>query len=95
MAEYCWLAGWYASRLHAVPTDKVPSGHQKAQGVCGNWVYGQPPTPWAIKKFNNGVPRCKHCERILGTPNSVETDLARVTAERDLLEPRTTGCGRR
>lgn len=60
-----WLAGWYATRLHAVHKDAVPDGKDGAQAVCGKWVYAQPRTNRAARKIAAGLTRCKHCERQL------------------------------
>lgn len=83
MDDHVWLAGWYATKLHAVPIGDLPSGQTAGNGVCGAWVYAEPRTDWAARRVANGLPRCRHCERKLSQPNSTESDLARVTAERD------------
>ena len=57
-----WLPGWYCTRLHAstkVPVDKYETA------LCGECVYATPQTEWAQRRFDRGVPHCKHCERIL------------------------------
>lgn len=61
---YAWLAGWYATRLHAVK-DGAFECSDGIQSVCGAWVYRAPRTEWAAKNMQLGIPRCKHCERIL------------------------------
>lgn len=63
-----WLPGWYASRLHALPEDKVPPGRQQEKSLCGEYVYGKAPTDWAQRRVDKGVPHCKRCEKLL-TPN--------------------------
>lgn len=80
--EYVWLAGWYATRLHAVnvkyleimrddfskyKTEREPW----IKSVCGAWVREEPKTEWAAKKIAKGIPKCKHCERMIkNTPTS-------------------------
>ena len=62
-----WLPGWYAARLHALPKT-VPIGTNRldtAKALCGAFVYRDAPTDWAQRRVNKGVPRCKHCERML------------------------------
>ena len=70
MNEVKWLPGWYASRLHAVPTEKAPSteGRQQAQAICGQWIYGKAPTEWAQRYGDRGVPHCKRGEKLLAQP---------------------------
>jgi hypothetical protein len=45
-----WLAGWYATRLHAVPEDQAQATKDARQALCGAWVYGQARTEWAEKR---------------------------------------------
>jgi hypothetical protein len=59
-----WLAGWYAAKLHAVIGKEV-AGLVGMRSVCGAWVYRTPRTEWAARNMQCGIPRCKHCERIL------------------------------
>jgi len=65
--ELTWLVGWYATKLHAVPAGvEVPtSEYQGIRTVCGAHVYCKPRTEWAAANLKRGVPRCKHCERLL------------------------------
>jgi hypothetical protein len=63
--EIKWLPGWYANRLHALPADKVPPGHQQEQSLCGQYVYSKAHTDWAQRRLDNGVPHCKWCEKLL------------------------------
>lgn len=61
---YVWLTGRYASRLHAVSSEvDLPTGHKTIQAKCGAFVYGKAPHDFAQRKLDNGVPRCKHCEK--------------------------------
>lgn len=69
-----WLAGWYATRLHAVPEAQAQPTKDARQGLCGAWVYGMPRTEWAEKRVAAGLQTCGHCKRRLLPPNS------RVTA---------------
>ena len=64
-ANVRWLPGWYASRLHALPADKVPLGRQQEKSLCGEYVYGNAPTDWAKRRIDKGVPHCKRCEKML------------------------------
>lgn len=58
--EYKWFAGWYATRLHAVPTS--PEGYPHSlQAECGAWVYPVLPNDWAQRRMDKGLPRCKKC----------------------------------
>lgn len=61
---YVWLAGWYATKLHAT-SKGATSG--EVRGLCGAWVYKTPKTNWARKRIEKGISRCKHCERIAKT----------------------------
>lgn len=58
-----WLAGWYATKLHAIET--IPDGISNGRSICGAFVYRYPRTLWAKKRFDKGLPHCKHCERML------------------------------
>lgn len=62
-----WLAGWYATKLHAVPSATQTPDHPwtPIESRCGAWVYITPRTEWAARRIENGLPRCKHCERII------------------------------
>lgn len=59
-----WLSGWYASRLHAV-REVTAQGMSPQRSICGAWVYDFPPTRWARKKVDAGVPHCRHCEALV------------------------------
>ena len=63
-----WLAGWYATRLHAVlchDQSKLPMGRRSyIESECGQIVYAIH-TDWAQRRIGRGIPRCKHCERII------------------------------
>ena len=59
-----WLSGWYASRLHAV-REVTAQGISPQRSICGALVYAFPPTRWARKKVDAGVPHCRHCEALL------------------------------
>jgi len=67
--QYRWLAGWYATRLHAVKADAGRTNYNdklmptEFVAECGAHVYEVPPTNWAQARFAQGLPRCKHCER--------------------------------
>lgn len=65
-----WLPGWYASRLHAIPVDKIPQGQNEEESLCGAYVFGKAPTDWAQRRVDKGVPHCKRCERKLRLPES-------------------------
>lgn len=54
-----WLAGWYATRLHASNTK--PGDGRSTQALCKAWVYADPRTEWAQRKVDKGPPRCKRC----------------------------------
>lgn len=65
---YVWLAGWYATKLHAVSAEELDKETSSKRPVCGSgYVYEKVRTPWAMKKIKNGVAKCKHCERMLNT----------------------------
>lgn len=64
-----WLAGWYATRLHAVPEDQAQPTKVERQALCGAWVYGVPRTEWAEKRVAAGLKTCGHCKRRLLPPN--------------------------
>lgn len=68
---YVWLAGWYATKLHATRKEllRLPANgdYGSIRAECGAWVYKKPRTAWAAKKMDKGIPHCKHCERILNT----------------------------
>lgn len=73
--EYVWLAGWYATRLHAVKVTELErlkkEGKIDFRSKCGAWVSEEPRSEWAEKKLAAGIPRCKHCERkIKNAPTS-------------------------
>ena len=65
-----WLAGWYATRLHAVPEDQAQATKDARQALCGAWVYGQARTEWAEKRVAAGLKTCGHCKRRLLPPNT-------------------------
>lgn len=65
-----WLAGWYATKLHAVVDGATVIPDQSIKSVCGAWVYREPRTDWAAKNIRRGLSRCKHCERILSQNKS-------------------------
>jgi len=69
MENHKWLAGWSATRLHAVHNRTLRMGttgdYGSYRAECGAWVYKEPRTWWAAKRIDTGVARCKHCERIL------------------------------
>ena len=63
-----WCAGWYATRLHAISEEQLEvTKHSGDQGYafCGAKVSSVVRTAWAQKRIDKGIPRCKHCERIL------------------------------
>ena len=62
-----WKSGWYASRLHAVASEtEFPEGrYGTVRSLCGQYVYAAPPTEWARRYVERGVPHCKRCERIV------------------------------
>lgn len=62
-----WLAGWYATRLHALPDDAPqPSVLGVNKALCGAWVYRTPRTAAAQRRIDRGAaPRCKHCEQLM------------------------------
>lgn len=69
-----WLAGWYASVLHAYDGPGTTNPAHQLDAVCGNGVYREPRTEWAARKLAKGnVPRCKKCERILASMPSTPT----------------------
>lgn len=73
--EYVWLAGWYATRLHAVKATELERLKKARltsfESECGAWVGDEPLSEWAKKKLAAGVPHCKRCERkIKNTPTS-------------------------
>lgn len=61
-----WFAGWYATKLHAVPASRVEGVKtmDNFQSMCGAWVYSQPRTEWAAQRLSKGLPQCKHCLRL-------------------------------
>jgi hypothetical protein len=64
--EYVWLAGWYATRLHAVKVtelERLRESEFEFRSECGVLVREKPRTEWAAKRISEGIPRCKHCER--------------------------------
>lgn len=70
LTGYVWCAGWYATKLHAVPVAKhcgTDTKYAEMKSVCGAYVYKEARTPWAESKIKKGVARCKHCERMLNT----------------------------
>lgn len=84
-----WLPGWYASRLHALPEDKVPTGTGVEQALCGQLVYGKARTNWAQRKIDKGVPHCKRCEKLL-TPNGEVRGASRLAGEASSREAATS-----
>ena len=62
-----WLAGWYATRLHALPEDAPqPSVRGVSEAFCGALVYRKPRTAAAKLRIDRGVvPRCKRCEKLI------------------------------
>ena len=67
---YVWCAGWYATKLHAVPVAKhcaTETKYADMESVCGAYVYKEARTPWAERKIEKGIAKCKHCERMLNT----------------------------
>lgn len=69
-----WLAGWYATRLHAVPEAQAQPTKDARQAMCGAWVYGVPRTEWAEKRVAAGLKTCGHCKRRLLPPNYSSTE---------------------
>lgn len=70
-----WLAGWYATKLHAVP-DFASRTIDTLKAVCGAWVFRTPRTEWAAKNIQRGLTHCKHCERILSHNGGVQAPCA-------------------
>lgn len=70
-----WLPGWYASRLHAVPsTSRLPEHRlDTVTAICGQQVYKEAQTEWAKRYLERGVPHCKRCERKI-SPNDKRSD---------------------
>ena len=68
-----WLAGWYASVLHAYDGPGTMNPGHQLDAVCGNGVYREPRTESAARKIAKGnVPHCKKCERILASMPAVQ-----------------------
>lgn len=67
-----WLAGWYATRLHAVPESYAEPTKVPRQAICGAWVTGQPRTDWAEKRIAAGLQTCSHCRRRLAVEGEKE-----------------------
>lgn len=63
--EYRWLAGWYATKLHAVQGKDMSELHDYEDAKCGAIVYYFAKTEWAARKIRDGLPRCKRCEQII------------------------------
>jgi ribosomal protein L37AE/L43A len=65
--NYTWMAGWYATRLHAVEnlTNQPEKFDKSVQAICGAWVYPNPKTDWARRKLEQKQPpKCKICLRL-------------------------------
>lgn len=72
--EYVWLANWYATRLHAVNNKKFKirkeRGNSTTESICGGaLVEHEPQTEWAANRIEEGIPRCKRCEKMLAKMN--------------------------
>ena len=67
--EYEWLANWYATRLHAVNKKSFEArkeyGDLITESLCGVYAEHEPRTEWAAKRIEEGVPKCKRCEKAL------------------------------
>jgi len=76
MGGYRWLPGWYATRLHAYPVDAPPPKTvvSAVRAVCGAYVYAEPQTDWAQRRVDRGIPRCKHCERMIARRREAPND---------------------
>lgn len=62
-----WLAGWYATRLHAYTGLPLGGSTKSVQALCGAFVTEIPQTEWAAKKLKNGIAHCKRCEKLLAS----------------------------
>lgn len=63
-----WLAGWYASVLHAYDGPVTTNPRHELDAVCGNGVFLIPRTDEVARRLAKGnVPRCKKCERIVAS----------------------------
>lgn len=67
--EYEWLANWYATRLHAVNKKSLEArkecGDSITEALCGVYAEHESRTEWAVKRIEEGIPKCKRCEKIL------------------------------
>lgn len=44
---------------------QLDDGHTMLTSMCGARVYKTPITEWAKQRFDKGLDRCKHCERVI------------------------------
>lgn len=102
MNDIHWLAGWYATRLHAVVGPPPQKSDGSVQSACGAWVDAVPRTEWAARAVAKGIKRCAHCERILAkrpaNPRGLSfdaavADLRAWLARTDVALPQDEGGG--
>ena len=62
------LAGWYATKLHAVDNNAASRNGVESQAICGAWVVENSRTEWHARRLELGVPKCKKCEKLLKKP---------------------------
>jgi len=66
---YRWLVGWHARWLHAVKADDAGTNYNYSVlptqyvAECGARVYETPPNDQARERLDEGLPRCRLCEK--------------------------------
>lgn len=76
-----WLAGWYATKLHAVDRGVHQDTDFAFPALCGARVYASPHTEWAARRLAKNPPKCKRCLKLLGeraAPSEVDQLRAEV-----------------
>lgn len=71
--KHIWLSDWHATRLHAVSPEEMALESSAKRPICGSgFVYEAVANKWAMKRIKKGVAKCKHCERMISNPDTVD-----------------------